>query len=345
MSGSDQSLKVLTKLGSIGNPAEAAKAALEAATAIWDNYKAKIEEVARAQAEATGKIMASANEAMAAMKALNEALHPLTTTADKDEQDLARRIDQLKTTQAQQKEINQANEAAELAPATNEEQKVAIKDEYRLQNVSVDELTQSQIAGFQSAAAEQAQKQIADIEAKNAARKAQTDAGNARLQAEADYYNDQLKNLDFTHDLSGHGHKDLSDRITGIKGAIKARTDEFTRFQNDAKKNAGELGQFAAKTQGEADESQFKSDTQRATDGSVLWSQRFAEQATKLLDQQTAEQETLRQLLDKTGTSHEQTQNLLQQIIAKHLDLTQTVAQLHAQLDQIKSRQNQPIGQ
>jgi len=341
----DQASNVLIKLGSIGSPVEAAKAAVEAATAIWDNYKAKIEEVAKAQAEATGKIMASANEAMAAMKALNEALHPLTTTADKDEQDLARRIDQLKTTQAQQKELNKANEKAELATATNEQQKAAIRDKYRLQDISVDELTQSQIAGFQSAAAEEAQKQIADIDTKTTGRKAQVDAGNARLQEEADNYKRDLSGLDFTHDPGGHGHRELSDRITGIEGAISARTDEFARFAASSKTNAGDLGSFASKTQADADESQFKSDTQRATNSSGLWSERFADSAAKLLDQKTAEQETLRQLLDKTGTSHEQTQNLLQMIIAKHLDLTQTVAQLHAQLDQMKSRQNQPIGQ
>ena len=276
----DQALNLSIKPGAIGNPAEAAKAALEAATAIWDNYKAKIEEVAKAQAEATGKIMASANEAMVAMKALNEALHPLTTTAGKDEQNLATRIDRLKIAQEQQKELNQANEAAELATATNEQHAADIRDKYRLRDTRVDEWTQSQMAGWQSAAAEQAQKQI-----------------------------------------------------------------EFARFAASSKPNAGDPGQFASKTQGEADGSQFKSGTRRATDSSVLWSERFAEQATKLLDQQTAEHETLRQLLDKTGTSHEQTQNLLQLIIAKHLDLTQTVAELHAQLDQIKSRQNQPIGQ
>lgn len=276
----DQASNVLIKPGAIGNPAEAAKAALEAATAIWDNYKAKIEEVAKAQAEATGKIMASANEAMAAMKALNEALHPLTTAAGKDEQDLARRIDQLKTTQAQQKELNQANEAAELATATNEQHAADIRDKYRLRDTRVDEWTQSQMAGWQSAAAEQAQKQI-----------------------------------------------------------------EFDRFAASSKPNAGDPGQFASKTQGEADGSQFKSDTRRATMGSGLQLERFAEQATKLLDQQTAEHETLRQLLDKTGTSHEKTQNLLQLIIAKHLDLSQTVNQLHAQLDQIHARLNQPVGQ
>lgn len=276
----DQALNLSIKPGAIGNPAEAAKAALEAATAIWDNYKTKIEVVAKAQAEATGKIMASANEAMAAMKALNEALHPLTTTAGKDEQDLARRIDQLKIAQEHQKELNQANEAAELATATNEQHAADIRDKYRLQDTRVDELMQSQIAGFQSAAAEQVQKQI-----------------------------------------------------------------EFARFAASSKTNAGDPGQFASKTQGEADGSQFKSDTQRAMDGSGLQLERFAEQAAKLLDQQTAEHETLRLLLDKTGTSHELTQNLLQSIVTKHLDLTQTVNQLHAQLDQIHARQNQPIGQ
>lgn len=283
---------------------------IQEATKLWEAHKQKVEEAAKAQEEAVKSMAESVDKLLGKMKELDDALHPTKNIAEKDEADLKHKIDLVKEQAESEKEINKANEDRELASATNEGQKQAIRDKYKQMDRNVEELSLSQTAGLQSAAAENAQKQIADIDARIAAAKARIDEENAKLKIQADTW----KALD-------------PQKSADAEQTIASNNNWLAGFISTTKGQAGSLGAFADNTQGESDDNTRRSADQRSTFGNVGRIERYTEAEQSLLKNKTFED-----LLNATNKTHEQIENILQMIITRHVSLQYIIEQLQSQV-------------
>lgn len=318
----DQAANALIKLSSVRTPADAATTALEGAMAVWDNYKAKIEEVAKAQEAACASMADSTNKVIEAMKSLDEILHPAKTTAEKDEAGLEKKKHDLDEQARQQKEIDAANEKAALAAATNDKQKAEITERYRQKNIRTDEVTAEQKGYLESDAAAKARNQIADIEAEIVQKKDDLDKGNRMARA------------------GGVGGSQEEKMHT--EEIITARNNAFLVWKDQMEKQIGNLGAAANKFADAAQQTSSDARSDRTTQFQVHQTEQYAVAETALLNTPTGPNETLKKLLDATNKSASQNEDILQLIITKHLNLASAVDRMHQQL---LSRQNQPIGQ
>lgn len=286
---------------------------IEAATKLWEDHKKTVEATAKAQADACQKMVESTQKVIDAMTKMNEMLHPTKTTAEKDEDDLKKKIDAIKAQAAIQKELDAADEKKELAAATNDHQKAAIKDKYKEKGIREDEVTAFDIVGVQTTAAAIAKKQIAAIEAEIAQRKANLEQGNE---------DERVHMQGGTPEEKAHG-----------EDVIAGRNNAFAILLDQKQKEAGNLSPTADKFDSDATEGSEAARKKYTTDVEVHKKEQYAAQENSLLNAQTGSHETLKQLLDATGKSHEQTEAILQMIITKHLTLTATMAMLQAQLN------------
>lgn len=283
---------------------------VQEATKLWEAHKQKIEEVAKAQEEACKAMVEANDKLIKSTHDLDEALHPTKNVAQKDEADLKKKIDLVKEQAATEKELNKANEEREMASATNDAQKQAIRDKYKQMDRNVDMLTASQTAGLQSAAAENAQKQIADIETRMAATKARIEQENTELEDKAKAW-----------------QAFEPQKAADARSTIASNNAWLAGYMDTTRSQAGDLGAFANNTQSEADTGAQTSANQRNTYGQVGRIERYTEAEQNLLkDKQFVD------LLNATNKSHDQIENILQLIITRHVTLQTVIEQMQAQM-------------
>ena len=305
-------------------PFLAAMIVVQDVTALWELHRQKIEEVAKEQEEAVKSMMEANDKLIASTKALDDALHPTKNDTEKDQKALEQKEASIKQQFENQKALNKANEDAELSTATNEQQKAAIKEKYRQadQNLQFDEARA--LSQADQNAANDANKQIAALRAREAQLQATSAANDRQVQADADKKTKE-------GDLEGAAvdKQAMASDALWLAGQLK-----------NLREQAGSLGAFAENT-GEKATSTFGTAVSKyQTQTAVADTEASAKAQNDVLDKQDASHETLRQLLNRTGATHDQISAIVTAIIDRHVTLEYELRYQKSRLDNLTSHTN-----
>lgn len=148
-------------------PVVIAMLGIEAAMKLWDGYKEKVEQAAKAQEEASQRIVDSTSEALKAVQELNEALNPKEKTlAEHDEEKLKKQLEQQDQLYKREQEINKQREQNALAAASSPEEKQAIQERFADLGKDLAVWNQKTRAAIEGAAAEAMGNQINEVQSK-----------------------------------------------------------------------------------------------------------------------------------------------------------------------------------
>jgi len=234
---------------------------IEAALKLWESYKEGVEKAAKAQEEATKRIVDSTRDALKAVRELEEALHPKEKSlAEKDEENLKRQLEQQEHIYQREKEINKQREQNALAVATPE-QKKGIEEQFADLDKGLAIWNQKMRANIAGTMAEAMTGQITEVESKLLALKGQSDDQLKILNkapAEIKDLKTQKSDLFSNPDAapSQEAVDALNKQIATKQAALDASQAEYDRVNREIenlKKKAGPLGDKRESIQGQAD--------------------------------------------------------------------------------------------
>jgi hypothetical protein len=283
---------------------------IQAATALWEEHKKKVEEVAKAQEDACNSMAESTQKAIDAVKALDDALHPNKTVAQKDEDELAKKLEALKQQREQQKQFDKANEGLELSEATSEAEKAAIREKYQKRDQREEGIYNEQRGYIQGDAAKNAQDQIKAIDADIQQRKDNLEEGNRRARINA---------------AGGTGEEKAH-----IEEIIAGREKTFSEYADSQRKKAGDLGSTADRFQSEATDTSQSALNQRRTDYQVGQTQAITD---KLAIPLQSMHETLGQALHQTGFTIAQTAKIAEGLLDGQIAQQRVLDEIQSRLD------------
>jgi hypothetical protein len=259
--------------------------AIEAMSKLWDMYKESAEAAAKAQGEATKRIVDSTKEALKAVQELNEELNPKSKTlAEHDEEKMKHQLEQLDELADREKALNAASKENALAGASTPAQKKEVEAHFAELDKALDVWKQKQKAAIEGAAADAMNTQIGEMKDKVANLTGQLGEQFKILsQAPGDIKDLQDKRAtQFASTIGPEGQPiDSTDQaavaaidkqIADKQAQLAAAQGEYNRIAGeiaDAKKGTGQLNEKqSAAADAAADDSQ-KADYQLGTNSAV----------------------------------------------------------------------------
>jgi hypothetical protein len=259
--------------------------AIEAISKYWDMYKESAEAAAKAQEEATKRIVDSTKEALKAVQELNAELNPKSKTlAEHDDEKLKHQLEQLDELAAREKALNTANKENALAAATTPEQKKAVETHFAELDKALEVWKEKQKAVIEGAVADAMNMQIGDMKDKVANLTGQLgEQFKIMSQAPGEIKDLQDQKAGATTTVVGPNGipyqvpdqtkvDALDKQIADKQAQLDAANAEYNRIKGEvdaAQKSTGELSEKAADVSDRAGDDAGKADYTQGTNAAV----------------------------------------------------------------------------